>query len=994
MDANHNAPDGRARGSAASWPDILTGERARIETRRAWIDRRISESHDDGRADIGNPANTAHSDHVANADRSNYAIVGPRPKDIVGLALSGGGIRSATFSAGVLSSLSRLGLMHRIDYLSTVSGGGYAGAFYCSLFVPEELRGSLPATKLAACVADDHARKLGGAPLDSNTGRLSLGQLRQAGNYLTPAGATDTLFAAIVALRNWVAVTLVSGLAVLSILLAINLVRAGVQSTAEPFKTATAPTRWISAVISHPPAAMICLDEKLKPDKQATCLGERLVIATDSFGSSYLWLLSLALIPLWLLPASWAYWMVPTGTRERFPYRHYMNLMIATAAISAILLFAIWWVEGRGETASTALLMPEIIGSALGIIFYIGARLRVRKDAAGIRYNHIIEGADSDAPRVARENHIRAKISRWLYRGVIVWACLCGLALVDDLGRYVYLFAMSQDGATARDTLWPSAAASALIAGMIPILRWLLAQGQSIRLLDVSKFWPAVRRSFHALALLVALMLLMALMTFWSAIAYELVWHHQRFKVDGPLVRFSAWFTHPISGPALVTASVVLFTLLTGKANGFLNQSSLASFYAARLRKAYLGATNARSCNDPDSEHPLDDIHLSGYYHASVWGPIHLINVTVNETTSKSSNIIQRDRKGKPLTISPEGFIVSLGTPTDPPVGYAFKDGEELSLSTWIAISGAAISTGMGQNTTLGQSLLASLVNLRLGYWWESPVAIPARGGSHVVGKAIGWCADHLDDLVQSYFLREARAKYEGTHTNRWYLTDGGHYENTGVYELARRRVGLIIACDNGADPAYEFSDLVNLIRKLRIDFDADTIFLGSVELDKQLGTDNSLRSAFGTLEQISHSDGAAGESAGPYAALARIHYLGVADRKAGTPPSTLLLIKPRLGTTETPDLVRYKAKSSAFPQHPTTDQTFDEPQWESYFRLGQIISDTVFEKRTRDTYTDASHQAVRENQRPANWWPSALERLPEAAGKDTPIVSAVSTDQ
>ena len=56
----------------------------------------------------------------------------------IGLALSGGGIRSATFSVGILRSLSRLRLMHRIDYLSTVSGGGYAGAFYCRLFVPTE----------------------------------------------------------------------------------------------------------------------------------------------------------------------------------------------------------------------------------------------------------------------------------------------------------------------------------------------------------------------------------------------------------------------------------------------------------------------------------------------------------------------------------------------------------------------------------------------------------------------------------------------------------------------------------------------------------------------------------------------------------------------------------------------------------------------------------------------------------------------------------------
>jgi hypothetical protein len=52
------------------------------------------------------------------------------PHDRFGLALSGGGIRSATFNLGVLQSLSRLGILSHVDYLSTVSGGGYIGGFW------------------------------------------------------------------------------------------------------------------------------------------------------------------------------------------------------------------------------------------------------------------------------------------------------------------------------------------------------------------------------------------------------------------------------------------------------------------------------------------------------------------------------------------------------------------------------------------------------------------------------------------------------------------------------------------------------------------------------------------------------------------------------------------------------------------------------------------------------------------------------------------------
>jgi hypothetical protein len=52
----------------------------------------------------------------------------------VGVALSGGGIRSATFCLGVFQALARQGLIRKIDYLSTVSGGGYFGGFLGRMF--------------------------------------------------------------------------------------------------------------------------------------------------------------------------------------------------------------------------------------------------------------------------------------------------------------------------------------------------------------------------------------------------------------------------------------------------------------------------------------------------------------------------------------------------------------------------------------------------------------------------------------------------------------------------------------------------------------------------------------------------------------------------------------------------------------------------------------------------------------------------------------------
>ena len=67
---------------------------------------------------------------LAGVAASPSAAENARP---IGLALSGGGIRSATFNLGVLQALARLDILRRFDYLSTVSGGGYIGACLTSL---------------------------------------------------------------------------------------------------------------------------------------------------------------------------------------------------------------------------------------------------------------------------------------------------------------------------------------------------------------------------------------------------------------------------------------------------------------------------------------------------------------------------------------------------------------------------------------------------------------------------------------------------------------------------------------------------------------------------------------------------------------------------------------------------------------------------------------------------------------------------------------------
>jgi hypothetical protein len=56
------------------------------------------------------------------------------------------------------------------------------------------------------------------------------------------------------------------------------------------------------------------------------------------------------------------------------------------------------------------------------------------------------------------------------------------------------------------------------------------------------------------------------------------------------------------------------------------------------------------------------------------------------------------------------------------------------------------------------------------------------------------------------------------------YLSDGGHFENLGLYEMVRRRCRFIVVSDAGCDPQCSFEDLGNAVRKIYIDFGVSSL--------------------------------------------------------------------------------------------------------------------------------------------------------------------------
>lgn len=229
-----------------------------------------------------------------------------------------------------------------------------------------------------------------------------------------------------------------------------------------------------------------------------------------------------------------------------------------------------------------------------------------------------------------------------------------------------------------------------------------------------------------------------------------------------------------------------------------------------------------------------------------------------------------------------------------------------MSLGAWVAISGAAVAPGLGKSTRSGIAALLMMSGIRLGYWWDS-----LGMGGQAVAKRIG---------KYGQLWSELRGRFDGDRRQDWFLSDGGHFENTAAYALLREECELIVVADCGADPRYAFGDLENLVRKARIDLQADITFL------RPLRPDRDLPVVFGSLNELASPDSEA------CLALARIDY------RRGEQTGYMIIVKPNMSNGVPVDLVNFKSDNPLFPQEPTTDQSFSEAQWESYFQLGQTL--------------------------------------------------------
>jgi hypothetical protein len=150
-------------------------------------------------------------------------------------------------------------------------------------------------------------------------------------------------------------------------------------------------------------------------------------------------------------------------------------------------------------------------------------------------------------------------------------------------------------------------------------------------------------------------------------------------------------------------------------------------------------------------------------------------------------------------------------------------------------------------------------------------------------------------------------------------VSDGGQFENMGLYELVRRRCRNIIICDAEEDANFTFEGLGMAIRKCRIDFGVEI----SLSLDELL-PDKS------------------GNSRSAHVAGTIRYPLGVqaGETVARFVEGQILYLKSTLTGREPSDIRNYKREHPVFPSDTTLNQWFTESQFESYRRLGQFVAE------------------------------------------------------
>jgi len=820
-------------------------------------------------------------------------------EDRIGLALSGGGIRSATFNLGILTALAEKGALTKLDYLSAVSGGGYIGAWLISWIH------RLGIHQVQASLAT--AQQPGRVP-------EPIKFLRQYSNYLTPrigGFSPDTWAMIAIYIRN-LSLTLsviIPSLACVLLLprLAITVLRS---DTVIPYNSDDVITLEISWILL--PAISLLIWVAGRRYKRG-----------EVWAGPIVWV-------VFLMSNLLAHLIYIGFFSEVFHqlhrFTHWVNVFVDgprayslfTGFCLVVLLGCVYLVIQQNLMKIVTSLSADwrrplkvvVIAVALVIFLFLCARSLpfIEKQMDEIRQLHA-------APRAlfiftagvlaltlvlvtfgnfvigilgSLSEHKREAIGRFSGEVLLLnlrWAVLCGFALFAPY--FLYSATSATKGATFL-LLWllPTLLSVALVFEQSPLRRMFPHEIREV----ILNFSPYV---FLAGLLTVLAHGLLVATTVWG------VQKDREFAMppyDFPHYLESLYNTCNLE--VIWSAALFATTALFFSARFGINQYSLHNFYRNRLIRAYLGASN---CSRKEKTYAGfdddDDLQLSEFADPTKYsGPYPIFNASLNLV--RGDELAWQERKAANFIFSP--LFSGYDTTQFPPVAqrdllnvayrptkfYAYEKG--VSLGTAVALSGAAVSTNMGRHTSPRTGFLMSVFNVRLGWWLSNP--------RHISSWNKRGPRSRIDMLWQEFT--------SGTSDRRpyVYVSDGGHFENLGLYELVRRRIGVIICSDASHDPEKSCDDLGRAIEKCRADFGYE------IEIDLRV-----IRNKLRRYE------------------IGRINY------GAGQPPGVLVYVKPAVEERDPADLQCYMVTHPSFPHDSTANQWFLESQFEAYRVLGEV---------------------------------------------------------
>lgn len=930
------------------WEDVWEQELDQIELRRT-----ITRDRD--RAARGEPADRP-SDHETRPDDAPASDESDRLSavtrralslNLVGLAFSGGGIRSATFNLGMLQGLAEQKLLKHVDYLSTVSGGGYIGSWFTTLI--RRQKGLQAAESLLHPIRRHQSFQVPPQTDQPGSDREQepepIAHLRAYSNYLAPRVglfSQDSLSLMAAYVRNLTASLLVLLPALISCIAAVRLIHSGFLSRSLAGTTCVAEIAAVLTVIIAAVALMLMgvaigriREIRRHQQKEQVPIAHRVHLSVGIYTATVTLLMMTAVSAVWLLSSRddlthlWGFDLVSLDQRP-------VAVTVFFACLAGVCHVLQELSQGLQRFRFSTLVARSVGGAAGGFLVFAVVHWQFWRDGIASQSFDFVAG-------------IPLMLFSWILASKVALA-LSGDDIMEDEREWWGRLAAT----TARTALiWFTVTAvvifgPALVEQSAYWLRgtvtagWLLSTIGGLiagRSSDTANQAGPLRRAAVAAVpcvFLVGLICLLALAVSTAVdappsaavdsdsmtVLERLVSYEDRLKESSPWTMF-----------AFLAGSSLISVYASRRID--VNSTSLNNLYANRLTRCYLGASRAKEpgsesfgrtvCTDKPRRQPhpwtdfdpLDDALLTDLVicrkkgNSGYDGPFHLFNTAINLAGSQS--LARQDRKANSFTLTPLacgnprlGFRPTAPTEHGHRPGY----GGNLTVGRAVAISGAAANPNMGTRTSPALAALMTLFNVRLGWWVGNP-----RDSRRWSLKGPVWALGSL--LVEMM---------SGTNNEHGFvnLSDGGHFENLGVYELIRRRCRYIIVVDAGADPDYEFEDLSNLVRKSRIDLGIEIqISVDSVKKDPSSGRAR-WHCAVGAI---------------------RYDYLDF-----DAPLGTLVYIKPVMTGDEPPDLANYAREHTDFPQQTTADQFFGETQFESYRELGHHTAWAVFHEAARWT--------------------------------------------